>query len=233
MKKDKKPFNAKLFYRRTYLIIYDIISVIFSSYIAVLIRYEFHLDTVPEHFLTPINRFLPVNILLTLLIFYIFRLYHSLWAFAGETELQNLVVSCAISALLNSVGLQFFKVSEQPVPKSYYFLYMFVLISMMFVSRFSYRFLRSQKHKQQNKKNGISVMVIGAGEAANVIIKEIVNSNFSTMVIRCIIDDDQGKWGRYIQGIKVAGGRDRIIECADLYDIDEIIVAMQIGRAHV
>ena len=51
MKKDKKPFNAKLFYRRTYLIIYDIISVIFSSYIAVLIRYEFHLDTVPEHFL--------------------------------------------------------------------------------------------------------------------------------------------------------------------------------------
>ena len=226
MKKDKKPFNAKLFYRRTYLIIYDIISVIFSSYIAVLIRYEFHLDTVPEHFLTPINRFLPVNILLTLLIFYIFRLYHSLWAFAGETELQNLVVSCAISALLNSVGLQFFKVSEQPVPKSYYFLYMFVLISMMFVSRFSYRFLRSQKHKQQNKKNGISVMVIGAGEAANVIIKEIVNSNFSTMVIRCIIDDDQGKWGRYIQGIKVAGGRVRIIVCADLYDIDEIIVAM-------
>ena len=226
MKKDKKPFNAKLFYRRTYLIIYDIISVIFSSYIAVLIRYEFHLDTVPEHFLTPINRFLPVNILLTLLIFYIFRLYHSLWAFAGETELQNLVVSCAISALLNSVGLQFFKVSEQPVPKSYYFLYMFVLISMMFVSRFSYRFLRSQKHKQQNKKNGISVMVIGVGEAANVIIKEIVNSNFSTMVIRCIIDDDKGKWGRYIQGIKVAGGRDRIIECADIYDIDEIIVAM-------
>ena len=226
MKKDKKPFNAKLFYRRTYLIIYDIISVIFSSYIAVLIRYEFHLDTVPEHFLTPINRFLPVNILLTLLIFYIFRLYHSLWAFAGETELQNLVVSCAISALLNSVGLQFFKVSEQPVPKSYYFLYMFVLISMMFVSRFSYRFLRSQKHKQQNKKNGISVMVIGAGEAANVIIKEIVNSNFSTMVIRWIIDDDKGKWGRYIQGIKVAGGRDRIIECADIYDIDEIIVAM-------
>lgn len=226
MKKDKKPFNVKLFYRRTSLIIYDIISIIFASYMAVLIRYEFHIDTIPAHFLDPITRFLPVNILLTLLIFYFFRLYHSLWAFAGETELQNVVVSCVISAVLNSVGLQFFKTVQQPVPKSYYFLYMFVLISMIFVSRFSYRFLRSQKHKQQNKKNGISVMVIGAGEAANVIIKEIVNSNFSTMVIRCIIDDDKGKWGRYIQGIKVAGGRDKIIECADIYDIDEIIVAM-------
>ena len=69
-------------------------------------------------------------------------------------------------------------------------------------------------------------MVIGAGEAANVIIKEILNSHFSTMVIRCIIDDDQNKWGRYIQGIKVVGGRERIIECADLYNIDEIIIAM-------
>ncbi len=226
MKKDKKPFNVKLFYRRTSLIIYDIISIIFASYMAVLIRYEFHIDMIPAHFLDPITRFLPVNILLTLLIFYFFRLYHSLWAFAGETELQNVVMSCVISAVLNSVGLQFFKTVQQPVPKSYYFLYMFVLISMIFVSRFSYRFLRSQKHKQQNKKNGISVMVIGAGEAANVIIKEIVNSNFSTMVIRCIIDDDKGKWGRYIQGIKVAGGRDKIIECADIYDIDEIIVAM-------
>ena len=69
-------------------------------------------------------------------------------------------------------------------------------------------------------------MVIGAGEAANLIIKEIVNSNFSTMVIKCIIDDDKGKWGKFIQGIKVVGGRDKIVECADVYDVDEIIVAM-------
>ena len=198
------------------------------------IRYEFRLGDVPEHFLTPITSFLPINIVLTLFVCYIFRLYHSLWAFAGETELQNLVVSCAVSTILNSIGLQFFKTAGQPVPKSYYFLYLFVLISMMFISRFSYRFMRSLKHKQQNKKNGISVMVIGAGEAANVIIKEIVNSNFSTMVIRCIIDDDKGKWGRYIQGIRVAGGRDKIIECADVYDIDEIIVAMpSISRAEL
>ena len=234
MKKDKQPFNYKLFYRRTFLVIYDIISVILASYLAVLIRYEFHVDSIPSHFLVPITRFLPFNILLTLFIFYLFRLYHSLWAFAGETELQNVVVSCVLSAVLSSVFLQFFKTKEQVVPRSYYFIYMFVLISLIFASRFSYRFLRSQKHRQQNKKNGTSVMVIGAGEAANVIIKEIVTSNFSTMVIRCIIDDDKGKWGRYIQGIKVVGGREKIIECADIYEIDEIIVAMpSIGRSEL
>ena len=150
-----------------------------------------------------------------------------MWAFAGEAELQNIVISSVISTVISSIGIQFFRTQgQQAVPTSYYFFYLFLLISFIFVSRFSYRFFRSLKHKKQNKNNSISVMVIGAGEAANLIIKEIVNSNFSTMVIRCIIDDDAGKWGKYIQGIKVIGGRDKIIECADIFSIDEIIVAM-------
>ena len=227
MEKTRKPFNVKLFYRRTCLIIYDIISVILASYLAILARYEFHVDTIPQYFMHPIEMFLPVNIILTLLIFYIFRLYSSLWTFAGETELQNIVLSCVLSTFVDGMGMQFFKASShQAVPKSYYLFYMFFLVTCIFASRFSYRFFRSLKHKQKNKKNLISVMVIGAGEAGNVIIKEIVNSNFSTMVIKCVIDDDKGKWGRYIQGIKVAGGRDKIVECADIYEVDEIIVAL-------
>ena len=226
MEKKRRPFNVKLFYRRTCLIIYDIISVILASYLAIIIRYEFRVDEIPRHFMTPIEQVMPLNIIVTLAIFYFFRLYNSLWAFAGETDLQNIVVSCVLSTIVNSICLQFFKTTSQAVPKSYYFFYLFLLITCIFSSRFSYRFFRSLKHKQQNKKNHISVMVIGAGEAANVIIKEIVNSNFSTMVIKCIIDDDKGKWGRYIQGIKVVGGRDKIVECADVYDVDEIIVAM-------
>ncbi|MBD5448845.1 MAG: polysaccharide biosynthesis protein [Lachnospiraceae bacterium] len=226
MKKERKPFNVKLFYRRTCLIIYDVISVILASYLAIVMRYEFRVDEIPEHFLSPIEHVMPLNIVVTLAIFYIFRLYSSLWAFAGESELQNIVVSCVLSTIVNSVCLQFFKTTSSAVPRSYYFLYLFLLITCIFSSRFSYRFFRSLKHKQQNKKNRIAVMVIGAGEAANLIIKEIVNSNFSTMVIKCIIDDDKGKWGRYIQGIKVVGGREKIVECADIYEVDEIIVAM-------
>ena len=226
VEKKRKPFNAKLFYRRTALIIYDVISIIIASYMAILWRYDFHIDSIPDHFMRPIERFLPINILLTLIIFYIMHLYSSLWAFAGETELQNIVVACVMSTVAGVVGLQFFKITTQAVPRSYYMAYLAALVVSIFASRFSYRFFRGLKHKQQNKKNLISVMVIGAGEAANLIIKEIVNSNFSTMVIKCIIDDDKGKWGKFIQGIKVVGGRDKIVECADVYDVDEIIVAM-------
>ena len=46
------------------------------------------------------------------------------------------------------------------------------------------------------------------------------------MTIKCIIDDDEHKWGRFIQGIKIVGGRDRIVEYAALYGIDEIFIAI-------
>ncbi|MCR5595089.1 MAG: polysaccharide biosynthesis protein [Lachnospiraceae bacterium] len=221
-----KPFNFKILYRRTALVIYDIISIIASAYLALLIRYEFSFGIIPHQFRNPIEKFLPINIVVTLLLFYIFRLYSSLWAYAGEAELQSIVISSVLSGVANLIGLQFFKEGSLAVPKSYYFLYVFVLIAFMFVSRFSYRFLRNLKHRNNNRKNDIAVMVIGAGEAANVIIKEITTSNFSTMKIKCIIDDDKGKWGKYIQGVRVVGGRDKILECADTYGIDQIIVAV-------
>ncbi len=225
--KNKKPgFNSAKFYRRLVLIIYDIISVIAASYLAVLVRYDFHISSVPDHFMTPINEFLAINIVITIIIFAAFRLYDSLWAFAGEMELQNLVVSCTISGIVNAIGLQFFKIEKQPVPQSYYFLYTFLLVIFIFISRFSYRFLRTQKHKHEKSHDAASVMVIGAGEAANVIIKEIVNSLYLTMQVKCIVDDDPNKWGRYIQGVRVVGGRDKIKECADLFEIDQIILAI-------
>ncbi len=230
----KEPFNYAKLYRRTGLIIYDIISVIAASYIAILLRYNFHIDEIPDHFMNPVTQFLPINIIITLVVFYAFKLYDSLWAYAGEREMQNLVMGCALSGVINAIGLQFFKSHTQPVPQSYYFLYAFFLLTFIFASRFSYRFLRSQKHRAENRHNSKAVMIIGAGEAANIIIKEIITSNYSTMSIKCIIDDDSNKWGKYIQGIRVVGGRDRIVECADLYDIDEIIVAIpSVSRAEM
>ena len=227
MDKNKKtPFNRIKFKRRIGLVIYDIASVIAASYLAILMRYEFHIGEVPPHFLAPVEQFLPVNVLLTVLLFFAFRLYHRLWADAGENELQNLVVACVLSGVVNGVGLQFLKIHTIAVPQSYYFLYTFLLITFIFISRFSYRYFRSMKHRQENKDNAIAVMIIGAGEAGNTIIKELTNSNYSTMSIRCIIDDDPNKWGRYIQGIRVVGGRDKIAESVDLYGIDEIIIAI-------
>ncbi len=231
---NKEPFNYQKLYRRIGLILYDVICIIGASFLAILIRYEFSFDSIPDHFMTPVTTFLPINIAITIAIFYLFKLYDSLWAYAGEREMQNLVMACTLSGVLNAIGLQFFKSDTQPVPQSYYFLYTFLLITGIFVSRFSYRFFRSKKHIAGNRNNSKAVMIIGAGEAANIIIKDIQISNYSTMSIKCIIDDDTNKWGKYIQGIRVVGGREKIVECADLYDIDEIIVAIpSVSRAEL
>ena len=226
MNTDRKTFNYQLFYRRACLIIYDVASVLIASFFAIVLRYEFELDMIPDYFLNTIIRFLPFNIILTLAVFHFFKLYNSLWAFAGETELQNVIVACFLSSAINGIGLNIVKIEVRAVPNSYYFMYAFSLVTLIFASRFSYRFLRSRKHKLQNKNNATRVMIIGAGDAGNSIIKEIVTSNFSTMTVACIIDDDKSKWGSFIQGIKVIGGRDKILECADVYSIDEIFIAI-------
>lgn len=215
--------NYKLITRRTFLITYDIVAVICSNFLSLLLRYEFQLDTIPEYFMNAVWLHLPISILITLAIFYVFRLYHSLWAYAGVNEMQNILVASFSSAALQGVTLLLF---DRSVPKSYYFFNAFLLVGFTVTSRFAYRFAREARRKKHNKNDSISVMIVGAGDAGNTIIKEINSSYFSTMRIRCIIDDDPQKWGRYIQGIKVVGGRDKIVENASLHEIDEIIIAI-------
>lgn len=219
----KIEWNYKLITRRAFLITYDIIAVICSNFLSLLLRYEFQLDTIPEYFMNAVWLHLPISILITLAIFYVFRLYHSLWAYAGVNEMQNILVASFSSAALQGVTLLLF---DRSVPKSYYFFNAFLLVGFTVTSRFAYRFAREARRKKHNKNNSISVMIVGAGDAGNTIIKEINSSYFSTMRIRCIIDDDPQKWGRYIQGIKVVGGRDKIVENASLHEIDEIIIAI-------
>lgn len=223
MKKMVSSVNYKLLSRRLFLVAYDIIAATVASLFALLIRYDFRYDAIAPHFLESMKTFLPITIMITLIIFYIFRLYNSLWIFAGATEMQNIVIACLAASALEGLGLYF---TGRQVPRSYYFTNAGFLMIFTFMNRFSYRFIRGMRHKQQNKKNGISVMIIGAGDAGNAIIKEIVSSSYSRMLIKCVIDDDVSKWGRYVQGIKVAGGRNKIVEMANFYSINEIFIAM-------
>lgn len=215
--------NRQLLHRRIVLVLLDMVTVCISSIIPLWFRFELTFQEIPELYLNSAWNTIVINIVVTLIVFYIFRLYHSLWAFAGTAEAQNIVAACSLCAVLNFCT---FQLMGLPIPRSYYFIYAMVLTVITTAGRFSYRILRGIKHKQQNKKNGIKVMVIGAGEAANTVIKEIVNSNYSTMTIKCIIDDNAMKWGRFIQGIKIVGGRDKIVEYAAFYGVDEIIIAI-------
>lgn len=219
----RNRINSQLLQRRIVLVILDIMTVCVASIAPLWIRFELNYRDIPQVYLNSAWDFMIFNVIMTLAVFYVFKLYHSLWAFAGTAEVQNILAACILSAILDFLGM---KLMRYPIPRSYYFTYALVLTGITTCTRFSYRIMRGMRHKAQNRKNGTRVMIIGAGDAGNTVIKEITNSSYSTMTIKCIIDDDEHKWGRFIQGIKIVGGRDRIVEYAALYGIDEIFIAI-------
>ena len=219
----QKETKHILLYRRLFLITYDVIAVLISSILALAIRYDFSWWNITPEFMDSALKYAPINIITMLLIFYILRLYHSLWEYASVTEMQNSVVASFLVALFQFIGMH---ILGYRTPRSYPFLFAMFFIMLTVISRFSYRFLRTAKKKYQNRRFGQNVMIVGAGEAANMLIKEIVSSNYLHMTVKCLVDDSPDKKGRFIQGVRVMGNRDDIVRLAKEYDIDVIIISM-------
>ena len=112
--------NKQLMNRRLVLLIFDLMSVWIASIAPLMFRFNLNYQEIPDIYLNAAWDFLWINIIMTLLIFYFFRLYHSLWAFAGITEAQNIVAACFLCAVLDYVGL---KVFRYEIPRSYPFMY--------------------------------------------------------------------------------------------------------------
>lgn len=216
--------DYKLLIRKFFLISYDTISVFSAGILALLIRYDFLLHNINEEYINSYWTLMPVSIVSTLIVFSIFRLYKSLWAFAGVEELQNIVISCVGISLIQFI---FTRVLNLAMPRSFSILYGLLFITFTCLIRFSYRYLRLLKRKREKRKEDkVNTLIIGAGQAGNTILDEISNSKYITMNVKCLIDDDPKKEGTYIKGIKVVGNRSRILEQVHKEMIDLIIIAM-------
>lgn len=219
-----KIIQRKLVIRRFFMVICDIFIIISSSIIGLLLRFDFDIERIRGIYLDIIWQYIPIYIITSIIIFYLFRLYHSLWTFAGVIEMQNIVSACTIAGIVQLIGMYSL---QYKVPRSYYFLSTGVMIFFMLGSRFAYRLIRSSLHKQHGGGQETKVMIIGGGNAGNIIIKEILTSRHITnTTVKCVIDDALEKQGSYIQGIKVVGTRCHIVESANYYGISEIIIAM-------
>lgn len=215
--------DKRLFIRRLFLITLDVILVNMSAYLALLARFNFNMSEVPVYYFENISLYAGINTMTTVFIFFLFRLYQSLWEYAGIDEMANILFACIISGIFQLAGMHF--VMKLHVPRSYYPLSTAFMILSISGSRFIYRYARQLSYKsQRNVKKRI--MVIGAGEAASAIIKEINSSNYVEGVVVCAIDDNKSKINSYIQGVKIVGDRSKIIECAKTLNITDIIIAM-------
>lgn len=207
------------------LVILDLLIITVSGFLALYIRFDFQFSKMEMGYVDRELKYLPLNLMITLLLFVLFKLYRSVWRFASANEFLNVISACSASTLIQIVIMSFMKMR---MPVSYYMMKYVILIVGVGSLRFAYRILRMLQEKRMGlrKDSRKNTMVVGAGEAGAMIIKEFQNSRYLDQKVCCVIDDNEAKQGKYLRGVKIMGGRDDIRYLAHELQIDEIIVAL-------
>ena len=206
------------------LLLYDALAVNAAYFLALWLRYDMRYSAIPPEYLAAFLRFAPVYTAVCLAVFFLLRLYNSLWRFASFNELARSLGATAITCVFHWVGMNAF-VCRMPV--AYYVIGALGQFLMVTAIRFAYRFIRLlSASRRKNARAVHNAMIIGAGAAGQAVLRELKTSEAADAVPRCIIDDDPNKWGRTIDGVPVVGGREVIAETAERYGVDQILIAI-------
>lgn len=225
--------NAKILIRRGALVCYDVAAVALSSYLALLLRFDLHPNLIPVSYLEVLWQTVWLSMLATVAVFAVFRLYNSLWTYAGTTEMVHMICACVVDAVVN-MCIMLLNHREQlyPLPRSFYMLYGVFLIGFTMCGRFGCRAVRIMGARMRVEKGKQRhVMVVGAGSAGSSLIKEIQNSQHINKRLVGVIDDDLAKRGTFIHGVRVVGTREDIIDRAAALAVDEIMIALPSASA--
>ena len=228
MNEAEKKQNQLWLHRAAILGLFDIIGIGMSYFFALLLRFDFLYSKIPVEYLKGYLRSMPWMILITVTVFYIFKLYHSIWRLISLAEFKKILEAYLV---LIPIYLVMGFLTHLSMPLSYYF--MGYLLSFCFTVgiRFSYRLLRSWGNRGKElelAKEGKEerVMIVGAGAAGQVLIKELHNSPKVRSRVCCAIDDNLYKKGKLLEGVPIVGNRYDIPEMAEKYRIDRIIFAI-------
>lgn len=196
------------------LLLVDILLIQIASFLSIYIRFDFEFSTIPRYFIEGIVSYMIINTVCTILIFWCMRLYHSVWHYAGSTEMVYIIGACGLSTAAQLIGMSILDVF---VPRSYHVFYFAFLTCFIMCTRFFYRIMQLLKNQQRRfgRGNTENVMIVGAGEATAILLREFQNSQFLNQNITCLVDDNPRKIGKSIRGVLIEGNR---------YDIPKLVV---------
>lgn len=217
--------NKEAVIKGTALLLLDIILTICCMVGSLWMRFDFRFSSIEPVFWESVSKYLWINVVCTVIVNACCKLYTSLWRFASIVELKNALIAIITSSMLQFFGM---KILKYPVPRSYIFIYIMLLSICIILPRFAYRFLRIayRNHEVIWQSKPIVTMVVGAGSAGYMLVREMKNSKHLNRKIPCIIDDDPKKLGTYLQGIPIVGSKESIPAMAKKYGIEEIIIAI-------
>lgn len=215
-------------YKAAALVFYDIFSVALSFFIALWVLYDCKFHVIPEKYLESYIKFIGVYVIFSILIFWRFRLYNCIWKSAGFSEVLKIVAATAITFLFHVV---FITLIFDPMPVAYYFLGIAIQFVAILSARFSSRMWAYFKNYvryfgRRFSSGSKNILLIGAGDAGQLILSDIHKSPEIKDTVKCIIDDDPNKWGRFMEGVPIVGGRDKIVKCVEKYRIDKIFLVI-------
>ena len=222
----KKDTGMTWWHRAVMVMFLDVIIIVGCYFLALWMRFDFMFSKIPMQYLEGYLWAMPYWCAVTVVMFYAFRLYHSIWHFVGINELYKMIqaylflIPCYVAGAL-FMGLR--------MPRSWYAIgYVLGFIGHSAL-RFSYRFLRSVRNtlkKQNSPEPGERIMIIGAGEAGRMLVKELMSSKHLHSKVCCVIDDNPSKLGKYLEGIPIVGNRYDIPKIVEEYEINSIIYAI-------
>ena len=212
--------------KKAMIMIADVLSVIIAYGLALLLRFDMRYSKIPEQYLVGYGYYIVLAAIVTVAAYIVAKLYRSVWTYAGISEVLRTCVASVIAAVVTDVV---FSISIITMPFSFYFIGWGLTFGATAAIRMTYRLMRRWNiHSETAEGAGESknIMIIGAGAAGQVLLREYRSSYYLTDKVCVLIDDNKSKWGKYLDGVNIAGGRDKIMENVEKFKINKIVLAM-------
>ena len=206
------------------LAVADLITITGSYFFALLLRFDFTFSAIESKYVGGFLNSILLWSAVTIVVFYFCRLYHTIWSLASVTEILAIIKAYLILIPIYLLIIAFWEID---MPRSYYVMGYVINFCLTAGMRFSYRLLRLQYHgPHRDAKREDRIMIIGAGAAGQMLIKEMRSSPKLNTKVCCVIDDNPNKKGRFIEGIEIVGNRHDIVNMAEKYHITTIIYSI-------
>lgn len=207
---------------------YDIMAISISYFIALWIRFDGVFSAIPEKYLDPYVDFLPIYIVISLIVFYALRMYHSVWEYVSVRELMRAAVG---SISVSAIHIILITLLFRRMPLSYYLWGTCFQLLLLLAARFSYRIFSAMPQlfgteTESGTHSYHRVMIIGAGDAGRMLLENIQKTRANKDRVVCMIDDNPDKHNRYFDGVRIIGSRDDILHSVEKYNVDRIYIAM-------
>lgn len=213
--------------KRLIILIADILAVILAYGLALWLRFDLRYSKIPDQYLTGYMYYAVIACVITIACYMIAKLYRSVWTYVGVSEVLRTFAASITAAVITGIT---FSVSVTRMPISFYLVGWALMFGFTAAIRLMYRMLRRALMRSESARDAKghqqNIMIVGAGASGLMLLKEYRTSYHLTDHVKIFIDDNEQKWHKYLDGVRIEGGRDKIVEAVEKYKIDKIILAM-------